>query len=171
MRLTANDNDRVPPEVYRYLLPHERRVIAVRRHPAVLAGPLGLLASAAVAASLLTATRRKDVAALRGAWGASGAALVVSAIRLYAWLNAYVVVTDARLLYIKRLAGVEVSVIPLREVRAVDLRRSLPGRLLGYGTFVIKSSGPEKKIRLLPFPEQLYLEMYDILTPRDDEAE
>ena len=162
-------NDRVPPEVYRYLLPHERRVITVRRHPVVLAGPFGFLAGAVIAAGLLTATRRKDVTALRGAWGASGIALFASAIRVYAWLNSYVVVTNTRLLYVKSLASTKVNAIPLSEIRALDLHRSLLGRLFGYGTFVVKSSGPDEKIRLLPYPEQLYLEVYGILVPEDDE--
>jgi hypothetical protein len=134
-----------------------------------LAVPLGFLAGAVIAASLLTATGRKDVTARRGTWGASGIAIFVSAIRLYAWLNSYVVVTNIRLLYVKSLAGVKVNAIRLSEVRSVDLHRSLLGRLLGYGTFVIKSSGPDEKIRLLPYPEQLYLEVYGILAPEDDE--
>jgi hypothetical protein len=159
----------VPPEVYRYLLPHERRVITVRRHPVVLAGPFGFLASAVIGASLLTATRRKDVTALHGAWGAPGIALLVSAIRLYAWLNSYVVVTNTRLLYVKSLASTKVNAIPLSEIRALDLHRSSLGRLLGYGTFVVKTSGPDEKIRLLPYPEQLYLEVYGTLAPEDDE--
>jgi hypothetical protein len=162
-------NDQVPPEVYRYLLPHERRVITVRRHPVVLAGPFGFLASAVIAAGLLTATRRKDVTALRGAWSASGVALLVSAIRLYAWLNSCVVVTNIRLMYVKSIASTKVNAIPLSEMRAIDLQRSLLGRLLGYDTFVIKSSGPDEKIRFLPYPEQLYLEMYGILAPENDE--
>jgi PH (Pleckstrin Homology) domain-containing protein len=167
-------NDQVPPEAYRYLLPHERRVFAVRRHPAVLAIPLGFLASAVIAASLLTATGRKDISARRGAWGVSGVsgvAIFVSAIRLYAWLNSYVVVTDTRLLYVKSLASVKVNAIRLSEVRTVDLHRSLLGRLLGYGTFVIKSSGPDEKIRFLPYPEQLYLEVYGTLAREDDDED
>ena len=162
-------NDRVPTEVYRYLLPHERRVITVRRHPVVLAGPFGFLASAVIAASVLTVTRRKDATALRGAWGAPGIALLASVIRLYAWLNSYVVVTNIRLLYVKSFASIKVNAIPLSEIRTVDLHRSSLGRLLGYGTFVIKSSGPDEKIRFLPYPEQLYLEVYSTLVPEDDE--
>ena len=158
-------NDRVPPEVYRYLLPQERRVFAVRRHPVALAIPLAFLAGAVITASLLTATGRKDITARHGAWGASGIAVFVSAIRLYAWLNSYVVVTNARLLYVKSLASVKVNAIRLGEVRTVDLHRTLPGRLLGYGTLVIKSSGPAEKIRFLPYPEQLYLEIWGILHP------
>jgi hypothetical protein len=157
--------EKVPPEVYRYLLPYERRVITIRRHPVVLAGPLGFLAGAVAAASLLTATRRKDVTTLRGAWGASGVGLFVSAIRLYAWLSSYVVVTDIRLLRVKNLASTKVNTIPLREIRGIDMHRSVSGRLLGYGTFIIRSAHGEEKIRYLPYPEQLYLELTGILNP------
>ena len=167
--MSVAGNDRVPPEVYRYLLPHERSVIVLRRHPVILAGPFGFLAIAIIAVGLRAATRRKDVTALRAALGASGIALVVSAIRLYAWLNSYVVVTNVRLLYVKSLASTKVNAIPVSEIRSVDLHRSLLGRLLGYGTLVIKSSGPAEKIRLLPYPEQLYLEMYSIIAPENDE--
>jgi uncharacterized membrane protein YdbT with pleckstrin-like domain len=109
------------------------------------------------------------VTALRGAWGVSGIALFASAIRMYAWLNSYVVVTNTRLLYVKSLASTKVNAIPLSEIRALDLHRSSLGRLLGYGTFVVKTSGPDEKIRLLPYPEQLYLEVYGTLAPEDDE--
>jgi hypothetical protein len=169
VRLAANELNRVPPAVSRYLLPHERRIITVRRHPAVLLGPFGLLAGAAAVAGLVTATRRKDVAALRGAWGASGVALLISAIRLRAWLSSYVVVTDTRLLYVKSLVNVKVRTVPLGQVRAIELRRSFFGRLLGYGTFVVKSSGPDEKIRVLPYPEQLYLEVCGTILPGNDE--
>ena len=169
MRLPGDE--KVPPEVYRYLLAHERRVITVRRHPAVLAGPLSLLAGAVAVASLLTVTRRKDVTALRGAWGAAGIGLVVSAVRLYVWLSSYVVVTNHRLLCVKSLASTKVSAIPLREIRRIDMRRSALGRLLGYGTFIIRSADRDEKIRYLPYPEQLYLEVMGILhpDPHDDD--
>jgi hypothetical protein len=147
-------DEKVPPEVYHYLLPHERRVITVRRHPVVLAGPLGLLTA-----------RRKDVTALRGAWGASGVGLFVSAIRLYAWLSSYVVVTNFRLLRVKNLASTKVNTIQLREIRGIDMHRSVLGRLFGYGTFIIRSADRDEKIRYLPYPEQLYLELTGILNP------
>ena len=159
----------VPPEVLRYLLPQERHVIVVRRHPVVMAGPAGFLASAGIAAGLLTATRRKDVTAARGAWVASALALPVSAIRVHAWLNSYFVVTNARLLYVKSVTGIKVKAVSLRDIRGIELRRSLLGRLFGYGTFVIKSSGSDEKISFLPYPELLYLEVYDILHPAAEE--
>lgn len=161
--------DKVPSMVYRYLLPQERRVIAVRRHPVILSGFLAFLASAVGAAGLLTAARRKDVAALRGAWGASGIALFLAGIRLYAWLNSYIVVTDARLLYVKSFAGIKVSAIPVSDISSIDLRQPLLGRLFGYGTLVINSPGSALKIRFLPYLEQIYLEIYGLLVPGSEE--
>ena len=57
----------VPASVSRYLLPHERSVIAVRKYPAELAGPLILVFGGLVAAGELTrrSVRPKIV------WGAS----------------------------------------------------------------------------------------------------
>jgi Bacterial PH domain len=62
------------------------------------------------------------------------------------------------MLYVKGFTGIKVNAVLLRDVRGVELRRSWLGRLLGYGTFVIKSSGADEEIRYLPYPEQLYLE-------------
>jgi hypothetical protein len=163
--------DRVPNEVLRYLLPHERRVITVRRHPAVLLGSLGFLTSSAIGAALLTATRRRDVTAVRSAWGLSGLALAISAFRVYAWLSRYIVVTDIRLLEVGGFPAIKVTAVPVREIHGIELRRSLIGRLLGYGTFVINTSGADKKIRFLPYPEQLYLEVWGMLTPARDEEQ
>ena len=67
----------------------------------VLAGFYGPLASTLAAAGFPTATRRKEAAVVRAAWGASGIAFVLSVIRLCAWLYSYIVVTDIRLLHTK----------------------------------------------------------------------
>jgi hypothetical protein len=161
-------NDEVPFLANRRLLPHERSVIVLRRHPAVLAGFLGVLASALAAAGFLTAARRKEAATLRAAWGASGIAFFLSAIRIYGWLNSYLVVTDIRLLYIKSLAGAKIDAIPLSEIRGINMRRSAWGRLLGYGTLVIKTAGRDEKIHAVPYPEQLYLDINGRLFPARD---
>ena len=77
---------------------------AASRRPA---RPLGVLTGAVGVAGLVRATG-EDVTALRGSRGAAGVALLISAIRLRAWLSSYVVVTDTRLLYIKSLVNVKV---------------------------------------------------------------
>ena len=50
MGIRVVPNETVPASIYRVLLPHERRVITVRFHPAVLIKPVALaLAGLAVA--------------------------------------------------------------------------------------------------------------------------
>ncbi len=83
----------------------------------------------------------------------------------------FLVATDSRLLEVKAFPAIKVTAVPVREIHGIELRRSLMGRLLGYGTFVIRTSGADKKIRFLPFPEQRYLEVWGTLTPARDEEQ
>ena len=44
--------------------------------------------------------------------------------------------------------------------------------LLGYGTFSVEAGGQVLAvIDFIPFPEQLYLEVYQLLYPREEEEE
>ena len=53
MRLAPN-TDTVPASVNRYLLPHERQVISVHEHPAVLIPPIALVLLGLAIAGLLS---------------------------------------------------------------------------------------------------------------------
>jgi len=55
MRLAPN-TDTVPASVNKYLLPHERQVISVHEHPAVLIGPIALVLLGLAIAGLLSNT-------------------------------------------------------------------------------------------------------------------
>ncbi|HEY1699131.1 MAG TPA: PH domain-containing protein [Trebonia sp.] len=125
-------------------------------------------------ASVLTIHRKsQDTAILYGAWVASGLTLAAFALRVYAWVNIYSVMTDYRLIDVRSTAGVRADEIPLKDISALNLRRSVAGRLLGYGTLVVKSSvpgGETVRIKYLPYPDRLYLEMHGLLFPsREDE--
>jgi hypothetical protein len=66
-----------------------------------------------------------------------------------------------------------VTEIPLSEATGLSFIRTMPGRLLGYGTFRVKQPGSRwrvRKIRFLPYPEQLYLELSGLIF-RDRDAE
>ena len=63
--------------------------------------------------------------------------------------------------------------MPLSEATGLSFIRTIPGRLLGYGTFRVKRPGSlwrVLKIRFLPYPEQLYLEVCGLIF-RDPDAE
>jgi uncharacterized membrane protein YdbT with pleckstrin-like domain len=154
----------VPASVNRYLLPHERSCITVRKHPAELAGPLILVSGGLVAAGELTrrSVRPKIV------WGAYLPVLLYFLQRVAAWQATYFTVTDMRMILVSGFVVRKVAMMPLAKVTDMSFQRSALGRLLGYGEFIVESAGEEQALRtidFLPYPEQLYLEVCGLVFP------
>ena len=154
----------VPVSVSRYLLPHERSCITVRKHPAELAGPLILAFGGLVAAGELTrrSVRPKIV------WGGYLSVLLYFLQRVAAWQATYFAVTDTRMILVSGLAVRKVAMMPLARVTDMSFQRSALGRLLGYGEFIIESAGEEQALHtidFLPYPDQLYLEVCGLIFP------
>jgi uncharacterized membrane protein YdbT with pleckstrin-like domain len=154
----------VPASVNRYLLPHERSCITVRKHPAELAGPLILVSGGLLAAGELTrrSVRPKIV------WGAYLPVLLYFLQRVAAWQATYFTVTDMRMILVSGFAVRKVAMMPLAKVTDMSFQRSALGRLLGYGEFIVESAGEEQALRtidFLPYPEQLYLEVCSLVFP------
>jgi uncharacterized membrane protein YdbT with pleckstrin-like domain len=150
--------------VNRYLLPHERSWITVRKHPAELAGPLILVSGALVAAGELArrSARPKIV------WGASLPVLLYFLQRAAAWRATYFTVTEMRMVLVSGFVVRKVAMMPLVKVTDMTFQRSALGRLLGYGEFIVESAGEKQALRsinFLPYPEQLYLQVCDLLFP------
>jgi Bacterial PH domain len=166
MRQVSQAQVGVPASVNRYLLPEERSVIVVRMHPASLAGPLVLACGGLVAAAKLASrSPRSDIV-----WGAYLLAPLHLARRLAAWPVTYLVVTDGRMVVIGGLLRRTAAAAPLDQVTGLTLQRTALGRLLGYGTLIVTSPSRRqafRKVRYLPYPEQLYLEISDLLRPRE----
>lgn len=84
------------------------------------------------------------------------------------WSVDYFVITSARLLGTNGLITRQVNMMPLGKVTDMRFERTLLGRLLGYGTFVMESAGQDQalsKIDFIPYPEQLYLEVVGLIFP------
>lgn len=165
----------VPKRVVRHLAPDERRVITVRRHTAL--PTLGFL-------PLLLVLADYWVRAAAGPFHASAHAKfilviliaptgILAAYSVVAWLVGYVVVTQRRILILGWWRVTHKTEIPLSEATGLSFIRTVPGRLLGYGTFRVKRAGSRwrvLKIRFLPYPEQLYIELCGLIF-RDPDAE
>lgn len=154
----------VPASVNRYLLPHERSCITVRKHPAELAGPLILVSGGLLAAGELTrrSVRPKIV------WGAYLPVLLYFLQRVAAWQATYFTVTDMRMILVSGFVVRKVAMMPLTKVTDMSFQRSALGRLLGYGEFIVESAGEEQALRTIDFlqyPEQLYLEVCGLVFP------
>jgi len=56
----------------------------------------------------------------------------------------------------------------------MSFQRSLLGRMLGYGEFVMESAGQDQALRTVPFipyPETLYLEVCQMIFPNKDDGD
>lgn len=155
-----------PAEGRRYLLPVEQRVIAVRRHPALLLRYFVETLVALVVAGLLTADLPDGNLIGTLLWLAALAVAARFGWKIAEWSVDRFVVTERRVLLVSGLLTRRVAMMPLRKVTDMTFERSLAGRLLGYGAFVMESAGQDQalhRIDYLPAPETLYLDVAELI--------
>ena len=166
MRL-APSTDTVPSSVNRFLLPHERQVITVHQHPAVLIRVIfEVLVGLAIAGWLTVAVAKNNGTAVLIIWILWGLVFLHLVIRVIEWVETYFVVTSQRFLLATGLITRQVKMMPLAKVTDMTFERSAWGRILGYGEFIIESAGQNQaleRVKHLPYPEQLYLEVCGLL--------
>ena len=166
MRLVPN-TDTVPASVNRYLLPHERQVITVHQHPAVLIRPVfEVLVGLALAAWLTTVLAKVNGVAVLVVWVLWGILFLRLAIKVFEWSETYFVVTSQRFILATGLLTRKVNMMPLTKVTDMSFERSTMGRVLGYGEFILESAGQDQaltNVDHLPYPEQLYLEVCGLI--------
>jgi len=166
MGIRVVPNETVPAAVYRVLLPHERRVITVRFHPAILIRPVAETLGGLALAGLLSTLARLNDTVLLIVWLAWLILVIRLLFAIYAWLEDYFVVTSARLLLATGVFRKTVNMMPLTKVTDMRFERSPIGRLLGFGTFIVESAGQDQALHTvnhLPYPEQLYIEVCGLI--------
>jgi membrane protein YdbS with pleckstrin-like domain len=155
----------------RYLLATERRVVVVRKHPAVLLGALAkvfvlmLLGGYLYASTVVAPTQAVVVAAMIAAhlwllW------------KLARWYVDRFIVTDRRIMLVSGIVARKVAMMPMAKLTDMSYERSTIGVLLGYGTFVLESAGQDQalsRIDYVPSPDQLFAEISELLFGRRDE--
>ncbi len=172
MRLVPS-TDTVPTSVNKYLLPHERQVITVRQHPAVLIRPIAeTLIGLALAGWLSNSIAHGNNAVILAIWLLWAVLLIRLAIKIFDWSVYYFVVTSQRMLLATGIVTRKVNMMPLGKVTDMSFQRSTLGRILGYGEFILESAGQDQALRVvdhLPYPEQLYLEVCGLIFKGKDE--
>jgi uncharacterized membrane protein YdbT with pleckstrin-like domain len=166
MRLVPN-TDTVPASVNKYLLPHERQVITVHQHPAVLIRPIfEVLLGLAIAGWLSNSAAHGNSTVLLVIWVIWVLVLIRLAVKVLDWSVNYFVVTSQRLMLATGLIIRKVNMLPLGKVTDMSFQRTTTGRILGYGEFIVESAGQDqalRNVRFLPYPEQLYLEVCGLI--------
>jgi uncharacterized membrane protein YdbT with pleckstrin-like domain len=166
MRLAPN-TDTVPASVNRYLLPHERQVISVHQHPAVLIRPIfEVLIGLAIAGWLSNSVAHGNSTFILVIWILWAILLLRLVWKILEWSLTYFVITSQRLLLAQGFLLRRVDMMPLSKVTDMSFNRSPTGQLLGFGEFVVESAGQDQALRNinhLPYPEQLYLEVCGLI--------
>jgi membrane protein YdbS with pleckstrin-like domain len=173
MRLVPN-TDTVPAKINRYLLPHERQVITVHQHPAVLIRPIfELLVGLAIAGWLTNSVTHGNGTVILIIWILWALLLLRAAVKVFEWNENYFVVTSQRMLLSTGVVTKKVNMMPLTKVTDMSFQRSTLGRILGYGEFILESAGQDQALRIvdhLPYPEQLYLEVCGLIFKDKEES-
>jgi uncharacterized membrane protein YdbT with pleckstrin-like domain len=166
MRLIAPGGN-PPADVDRYLLPHEQEVITVRKHPAVLLAPVAWAVIGLILAAVLSDTvLRHDSGLTWIVWAIWGLVFLNFLWAAVNWAVDYFVVTSHRFIETTGLFSRKVAMMPLAKVTDMTFQRSVLGRILGYGTFILESAGQDQalsKVDHIPYPEQLYLEVCSLI--------
>lgn len=147
-------------ELDRYLLDGERLVTAVHQHWGKVAEPVGSAIGGAILALWVDATIDPALGMVSTAlwWGwffLVGRMLY----RLAEWRHDWFVATDKRLLLFYGFITRRVSMMPLMKVTDMSYERSVPGRIFGYGRFVMESAGQDQalhKVNWVPQPDHHY---------------
>ena len=161
----------VPAGVARYLLPHERLVITIRQHPAKLLPTLTLAFGGLLAATAVNGIATDVGSAHVVVWVIVGLLLLRALADVAAWTVQYMVVTQQRVILTSGLSRRQVTMIPLPTLKNLAFTRSAGGRLLGYGAFIFEAGGqPTAVIDCIPYPEQLYLEIYNMIYAPEEEG-
>ncbi|MEO6021173.1 MAG: PH domain-containing protein [Knoellia sp.] len=168
---------RLDRELERYLVPGERVVAVVRQHwfsqvrPA--AACVGLLFVATFVEAEAPHTR-SGAAVANFFWYAALTGGVYLLWRFLNWRHDWFIATDKRFLLFYGFIRRKVAMMPLTKVTDMTFDRSVMGRIVGYGAFLLESAGQDQAlshIEYVPHAQRHYraicTELFGSDAPRD----
>ena len=90
------------------------------------------------------------------------------------WSVNWFVITDRRFMLAYGVINRQVGMMPLPKVTDMRYERTVMGRFLGYGKFVLESAGQEQAlstINFLPDSDRLYVRVCDLLFGSQDNSD
>jgi hypothetical protein len=147
-------------ELDRYLLEGEQVVVAVHQHWGKVAEPVASATAGAIVALWVDSHVDPGLRAVATlVWWGWFALMARMLYRLAEWRHDWFVATDKRLLLFYGFITRRVSMMPLIKVTDMSYERSIPGRILGFGRFVMESAGHDqalRKVNWVPQPDHHY---------------
>jgi membrane protein YdbS with pleckstrin-like domain len=148
------------PNLQRFLLEGERVVVDVRQHWGVIALPVLYTLAGLFVTMWVDARIRVDGGIFaRALWLLWFVLLGWMVFQVAQWRHDRFIATDKRLLLNYGLFTQKVAMMPLIKVTDMSYQRSVPGRIFGYGRFILESAGQDQALRRVdwvPHPDVTY---------------
>ena len=152
--------DEIPSGLSPILLPGEQLVTAVHAHWARLLKPIAISVLVLGIAMFFDANLTHDSQPIGNfLWFVFFVSLIWLGWHILEWRHDWFAATDKRLLLRYGLITHKVAMMPLIKVTDMSYERSIPGKLLGYGRFVMESAGQEQAMRTVEWvrrPDETY---------------
>ncbi|MGQ0846202.1 MAG: PH domain-containing protein [Sporichthyaceae bacterium] len=149
--------------VSKYLLPAERVIVALRLHWLALWVPIAIAVGGFVLALALDVALPASAALARDVlWLAWAASLWYLGWHYLNWWSDRFVVTDKRVMWVHGLLNRNADMMPLSKVTDMRYERTVPGRIFGYGSFIMESAGQDQALSRIDHivePDWLYREV------------
>jgi hypothetical protein len=155
---------------HRYLAQGEEVVLAVRKHPMSLLGSILVAVGAMLAAALLgfVTSPGDNTDFIDTVFGTVALVAVGRFIWKFAqWYLDRIYVTSQRVFEVSGVFTRRVASMPLRRVTDMTYSRSIPARLLGYGTLELESPGQQQgltQLDHLPRPDDIYRTLTSLMS-------
>ncbi|WP_432488400.1 PH domain-containing protein [Kineococcus sp. SYSU DK018] len=160
----------LPRWVKRRLLAGERTHVTAQRHWAQLVGTVAGVVAGFAAVLWLGSRLPLDPPLLRDVLFLAWVVLLARAVwHLLLWRNGWFIATDKRLLLTRGVVNRRTAMMPLSKVTDMSYNQSVPGRLLGYGQFVLESAGQDQAMRRIdwvPDPDEKYRDLCEVIFGR-----
>ncbi|MGH3855486.1 MAG: PH domain-containing protein [Pseudonocardiaceae bacterium] len=147
----------------------ERRVIRVRRHWAVLLSALSQTVGIVLGVflvSLLAGGGAGLWLVQSVLWCVAVGVLLRLAWKVLRWWHEVLIVTDKRLMINSDIVQTKNSMMSIAKVTDMVFSRPFFGRLLGYGTLLLESTGQTRDLEKIEFvskPEEVFLAISELL--------
>jgi uncharacterized membrane protein YdbT with pleckstrin-like domain len=164
-----------PRDPDEYLLPSEHRVIRVRRHWAFLAWDTfeaAALLTVCVIVSYLLPPQGWLIQNLL--WYVALFVVLRYAYEVLSWWVERIVVTDQRVLMTTGVFTTKVLMMPISKVTDLTFKRTVAGRMLGYGTLIVESAGQVQALNYidyLPSAERVFDAISDLIFGSKEDRE
>ena len=161
---------RARKDVEKYLLAEERAVVATRRHWAVLIEPSVKFVPVFLIGFWLLLIDPDNRVSTSVGLIVMVVALGWYGLRVSEWWMRTFIVSTRRVLLTSGVIARTVTLLPLRRITDLTWKETVPGQLLGYGTFRFESAGQQQalsEITFLPGADVLYRRVSALLFSSD----